>query len=314
MMDAVSILLHDKKHVTAQKLNAFHYANEKFLPRMVAEIRWLKRLGRTRAGAKALIHYLRWDHDWQPIDEFEINDHLSPIAMRVCVLLWPDINGIMRFRHCEADEILGTWIENGGKRFGNFLYPGEHTLSEGFSFLPPQNNGHGQVRPIFSVGTTLPPEVPLVDRAPTFHLPITESEAALIVAPLHDIVGSAPNPQHPLLRAWLAHIEAQPEVFAFLKRTLLQRERKPFSANSLLEYARHSIRRAAASHKRFTVPNDYGALYSRALILLNPQFNGLCEFRAASNDALSNEILGCTLAPERIEDEPYRRLLRIAIK
>src|ERR1035437_1374468 len=121
MIDAIDILLQDKHQPDARSLLAFHHANPEFLPRMVGEFRLLKRLGRKAGGAKSLIHFLRWEHRWQGIDDFEINDHLRPLAIRVCALLWPDINGMVQFRHCGADDVLGARIVRRGKRYGNFL-------------------------------------------------------------------------------------------------------------------------------------------------------------------------------------------------
>ena len=317
MIDAIDLLLQDKPQPDAQKLLAFHHANPEFLPRIVAEFRLLKRLGRKAGGAKSLIHFLRWDRHWEGIDDFEINDHLRPLAIRVCALLWPDINGMVQFRHCGADDILGVRIARRGKRYGNFLYPGKRTLTTGVSFLPPERNGAGLVRPIreegFPIVTTMPPEVPALDRPATFHSLITEVEALSIAAPLRGIVDNSPTPRHPTLLAWLDHVEAQPEIFAFMEKTLLERNPARFSANSILEYARWSIRRRAESHKRFTLPNKFGGLYCRALIMLNPQFNGLCEFRedckGLNRAGNSNRHLGCSLASEPINGEPYRRLL-----
>ena len=98
-----------------------------------------------------------------------------------------------------------------------------------------------------------------------------------------------------------------------MERTLLERSPDSFSANSLLEYARWSIRRAAESHKRFTLPNGFGGMYCRALIMRHPQFNGLCEFREDSKglnrEGNSNRLFDCSLALEPINGEPYRRLL-----
>jgi hypothetical protein len=256
-----------------------------------------------------VVHFLRWEHDWRGIDQFEINDHLSSLAVRVCTLLWPDISGMVRFYQCGADDILGTRIMARPKGYGNFLYPTARTLNGRGVFLSVRTDGVGRVRPIQLDGIVLPPPVPFLDRPATFHQPITESDAASTVAPLNEIVARAPNPRHPLLLAWSAHFEAQPEIFAFIRNTLRHRRPNRFSANNLLEYGRWSIRRAAETHKRFTLPNVLGGLYSRALILIDPQFNGLCELREGSGGGLSNRILGCTLAPEPINSEPYRRLL-----
>ncbi len=309
MIDAIEILLADKPQVGAQKLLSFHRENPDFLPRIVAEFRLLKRRGRKKEGAKAVIHFLRWEHDWQRIDQFEINDHLSSLAMRLCTLLWPDISGMARFSQCGADDILGTRIVRRPKGNGRVLYPTKRTLNGRGAFLAVRTDGVGWVRPIQLDRIVFPPPVPFLDRPATFHHPITETEGASIAAQLREIVANAPNPRHRLLLDWSAHFEAQPEILAFIRNTLRNRRPNRFSANSLLEYGRRSVRHAAESHKRFTLPNVLCGLYSRALVLMDPQFNGLCELRDG-NSGLSNRILGCTLAPKPINSEPYRRLLR----
>jgi hypothetical protein len=164
MIDAIEILLEDKPHVQAQKLLSFHRENQDFLPRIVAEFRLLKRLGRKKAGAKAVAHFLRWEHDWQGIDQFEINDHLSSLAVRVCTLLWPDISGMARFYQCVADNILGTRIVARPKGCGNFLCPTERTLNGRGVFLAVRTDGVGRVRPIQLDRIVIPPPVPVLDR------------------------------------------------------------------------------------------------------------------------------------------------------
>src|ERR1700683_737007 len=119
--DAVDLLLRDKPHADAQKLLAFQHAHQEFLPAIVAELRWLKRTGRKAGGIKALIHFLRLSRDWRAVDEFKINDHLSPCAIRVCTLLWPDLEGMVQFRRCAADNALGTSIEERGRGYTNVL-------------------------------------------------------------------------------------------------------------------------------------------------------------------------------------------------
>lgn len=121
MSDAIDILLQDKQHSDAQELLAFHHTNLTFLPLVVAELRLLKKQGREKAGIKSLFHFLRWERHWQAIDDFAINDHLRPLAARVCALLWPDINGMVRLHHSIADDILGTRIVQRSKRYGSFL-------------------------------------------------------------------------------------------------------------------------------------------------------------------------------------------------
>jgi hypothetical protein len=311
LIDSIDLLLLDKQHPDAAKLLAFHHANPEFLPRIVAELRLLRHQGRRAGGVKSLIHFLRWEHRWNAVDDFEINDHLGPLAIRACALLWPDINGMVQFRHCGADDILGTSIKHRGTRYGNFLYPGKRAVAG--EFLPRTRHGGGLVRPIlFDGSVVLPPAVPVLDRVPTFHSLISEAEAAAVIAPLRRLADNSPAPRHPSLLAWLDHVEAQPEIYCFMQKTLLERQPEIFSANSLLEYARFSIRRAAASDKRFTLPAQLGGLYCRALIALNPQFNGRCEFREDSmgmeRAGMTNHLIGCSIAPELVNGEPFRRL------
>jgi len=311
MKDAIDILLSDKQHPDARSLLAFHHANPDFLTSIVAEIRWLKQAGRKAAGVKALVHFVRWFRDWRSVDGFGINDHWAALASRICTLLWPDINGMVQFRHCAADDILDTRIVRRRNKYGSLLEPGANTLPHGYSFLPREESGAGFVRPIrwgaFPTITTLPPDVPALDRPATFHELITESDAASIVEPLRRIAANAPNPDNVQLRAWVHHVETQPEIFAFMESTLRQRQPLCFSAKSLLEYTRWSIRRVAVSHKRFTLPGQFDGLYCRALIARNPEFNGRCEFREGGKSGLANRLLGCYLAVEPKPGEPYRR-------
>jgi len=309
MLDSIDVLLQDKQHPDATKLLAFHHANPEFLPRIVAELRLLKNQGRKAGGAKSLIHFLRWEHRWNAVDDFEINDHLGPLAIRVCALLWPDVNGMTRFRRSAADDVLATSIKRRGARYGSFIYSGKRTLAAG-EFLPARRHGGGLVRPILFDGlVVLPPDVPVLDRKPTFHPLISQVEAASIAGPLRRLANNSPHPNHPILLAWTDHIASQPEIFAFMEKTLLERQPKCFSANSLLEYTRWTVRRAAESHKRFTLANSFGGLYCRALIARNPGFNGRCELRDAHKTEGSNWLLGCTLAPRSVNRDPYRRLV-----
>ena len=140
-----------------------------------------------------------------------------------------------------------------------------------------------------------PPPVPVLDRPATLHARITENEASSIIEPLRHIVHNSPDPQHPILLDWLKHVEAQPEVFAFMQNKLRQREAAPFSPRSILDYCRWSIARAAVSHKHFTLPSKFNGLYCRALIRLNPRFDGFCRFKDDGSRGRSNRLLGCTL-------------------
>jgi excisionase family DNA binding protein len=314
MTNAIDLLLQDKQYPNAVKLLTFHYANPEFLPRIVAEFRLLKVLGRKAGSIESLIHFLRWEQHWRGDGEFEINDQLTALSARVCALLWPDINGLMKFHRCAADEIMDTHIVRQGKRYGNVLVPGNRTLPEGCGFLPPEPDasGIGLVRPIRLSdyhAPVLPPPVPVLDRPATIHALITETEAASVASVLRDIVDNSPNPKHPILLAWLRHAEAQPEMFAFMQMKLRQREPAPFSPRSILEYCRWSIRRTAASHKQFSLPSRFNGLYCRALILLNREFNGFCHFKHDGKTGRSNQLLRCNLSSEPVNGEPYCRLM-----
>ena len=314
MMNAIDLLLQDKQHPNVAKLLTFHHSNDKFFPRIVAEFRLLKQLGRKAGSIESLIHFLRWEQHWHGDGEFEINDQLTALAARICALLWPDVDGMMKFHSCEADEILGTSIVRQGKGYGNFLSPGKRTLPEGSYFLPPELDatGVGLVRPIRSPDCptpVMPPPVPILERPATIHTLITEAEAASVAGRLREIVNNSPNPKDPRLLAWLWHAEIQPEMFAFMQARLQQRKPAPFSPRSILEYCRWSIRRAAASNKKFTLPAKFNGLYSRALVILNPQFNGYCKFRPDGEAGRSNKLLGCALASKPVNGEPYCRLI-----
>jgi len=135
MKDAIDLLLQNKQHHNAKELLTFHHNNRDFFPRIAAELRLLKRLGRKSGSVESLIHFLRWEQHWFRDGEFEINDQLTALAARVCALLWPDLNGIMKFVHCGADDILDTRIVRRGEGYGRSLSPGKHTLGGHACFL-----------------------------------------------------------------------------------------------------------------------------------------------------------------------------------
>lgn len=286
-MDAIESLLQGKQHVHAQKLLAFHRKNRTFLPLFVAELRLLKDSGQRAGSADAIFNYLRWTGDWRGVDEFEVSQNLSALASRVCTLLWPDINGMLKFRDCTADDILDTHIRKRGARYGARLIAGK---------LTPVPSG-------------ALPVVPTLARPRTVHEQITYEEAATIIPAFRALLASAPNPNDSRLLAWLRHVENQPEIFALMERTLQQRQPECFSARSLSEYGRWSIRRAAASNKHFTLRSQFTGLYCRAVVMLMPQFNGRCRFQDDGKTMRANQLLGCRLADEPINGEPYRRLI-----
>src|SRR5207342_1248452 len=101
-----------------------------------------------------------------------------------------------------ADEILDTRVVRRGKRYGNFLNPGERTLPEGCCFLPPEPDasGTGLIRPIRLSdyhNPVLPPRVGILERPAMIHSLITEVEAASVAGRLREIVNKAPDPKHP---------------------------------------------------------------------------------------------------------------------
>jgi len=313
MADAIELLLQGKlKHEIAQELLTFHCDNRDFIPRVVGELRLLQKQGRREASAKSLFHFLRWEKRWETRDAFEVNDHLEPMTIRICMLLWPDINGMVRLNRCEADQVLRTRIvHRADHRYGNFVRHSKDTVNAGV-FLRPKKCGNGLARPMLLDGMpdpVFPPDVPVLDRPPTFHESLSKAEAVVLVEPLHHIAAITHHPRHRRIRAWVRHFQSQPEIFAFMQKTLVERQPECFSANSLLEYARWSIRRAAVRDKKFSLPNDLGGMYCRALIALHSDFNGRCEFRDRNRRGGSNWLLGCSLAPELSNGEPYRRLI-----
>ena len=251
------------------------------------------------------------------MDGFKFDDKVVALMARVVALLYPDTEEMLTFRHCEADEILGTHLVHRGKRHRLALEAGPCTLGREDTFLPPEEDGEGFIRPIRRTGgpaaPTNPPPVPVQHRAATIHELITWDEAREAVAPLLLIVANAPDPLQPLLRSWRAHFESQPEIFAFMETTLLRHPPGTFSTTNLVEYARGSVGRAAERRRRFTLPNDWRGFYGRALVKLHEEYNGYCEFREDNRGVvktgLVNRLLGCSLEPEPRNGEPYRRLL-----
>jgi hypothetical protein len=287
MLDAIEILLSSLHHLDAETLLAFHRTNRTFLPRVAAEILLLKDSGQKAAGANSVVHFLRYDEHWHGVDHFEVNQNLGALAIRVCTLVWPDLNGMVRFVKCSADKILSTRIVKRGKRrYGNFLAGGPAVVG-------------------------VVPALPEVKRPRTFHVPITEAEAAEVYSRFEKLVADSSNPRDPALLSWLDHVKVQPEIFVLMDRTLLKRQPAVFSGGSLYEYVRFSIRRAAVRHKRFTLPNRLRVLYSRALIIFHPEFNGRCRFKQDARRGKANRLLGYALAAKPVAGEPYRRLIRV---
>ena len=122
--------------------------------------------------------------------------------------------------------------------------------------------------------------------------------------------------ENSVLRMLRRHAMAQPEVFALAEMTMRSRYAKrlePFSILDIFTYSKQTAQRTAVQKKRFTLSGQIAALYCRAAIRRNPQFNGWTEFKEDSAGKVrkgrANAMLGCTLAPEPVNGEPYRRLL-----
>jgi hypothetical protein len=291
--DAVELLLEGRPHPTAQKLLDFHRANDTFFLAFAAEFFWLKKRGRAGA-AKSLLMFFRGAKKWTGVDEFMINDHIFPLLSRVCILLYPTLNNAtLEIRQCEADDILGTdVVPRVGKKKGMVLRAREATRLE-LAQLPP------------------PPTPPVISKRSKRHRTVTGEESAWVFPYIKDLVARSPHPRNRVLKSLLRHARTQPEVLALAGRKLPKRPSQ-FSVIDCLTYGAQTVKRTG-HEKRFTLPSKIEGLYCRALIIRNPQFNGWTEFKEDSAGKLrkgrANVLLGCTVATERTNGEPYRRLI-----
>lgn len=291
--DAIDILLVHNPYPLAQELAEFHRANPNFISAAVAELRWLKLMGRKRTSINNLIEYFRWERPWKKTAGYAVRNDLTALMSRAVALLWPDINGMVQFRRSITDESLPIVFRRGK------VYP---RREEDFQTHHAEN---GSYRSVWSGAEWItPPTVPTINRVPTLHVLIGPDEAATAVAPLRAIVESSPDPANPLLAAWRRHFTTQPEIFALMLRKLRERNPDVFSGKSIAEYVRWSVRRAAETKRTFTLNSRFSSLYNRALVIADPQFNGRCAFAHCRVDAL----LGLKLAEKPINNEPYRRL------
>lgn len=297
MKDAIEILLEGRPHPTAQKLLEFHRRNSTFFLAFASEFFWLKKRGRPGA-AKSLLMFLRGAKHWQAVDEHMVNNDIFPLLSRICVLLYPTLNnGTLKFRPCEADEILGTWIgPRGGKKKVMVLHAGEALRLE-IAQLPPM------------------PAPPVVKRPSKRHKTVTAAEAAWVLPFIKELIAGAPHPRNRTLQMLLRHARTQPEVFYLADKRMkaeLAKRLDHFSGLDFLAYAVQTAKRAKGE-KRFTSPSKLEALYCRALDRRNPQFNGWSEFKEDSKGKIrpgrANALLGCYIAPAPINGEPHPRLL-----
>jgi hypothetical protein len=300
--DAVEHLLEGRPHPTAQKLLDFHRANRDFFIAFAAEFFWLKKRGRAGA-AKNLLQFLRGAKHWHGVDEFMVNDHIFPMLSRICILLYPALNNAtLQLCQCRADEILETdVVPRGGKKKGMVLRASEATRLE-LAQLPRM------------------PIPPAVQRRSKRHRTVTAAEAAWVLPYIKELVACSPHPRNRVLKMLLRHARTQPEIFALAEMTMRTRHAKrrgPFSILNIFAYSKQTVQRTAGQKKRFTLSNNIAGLYCRAAIMRNPRFNGWTEFKEDSTGKVrkgrANALLGCTLAPDPVHGEPYRRLLWRAV-
>lgn len=287
--DAIDVLLALNPHPLAQELAEFHQLNPTFLPAVAAELGWLKQVGRKRAGINSIVEFLRWDQPWKKNGGYAVKNALTALMARVVMLFYPDTNGMLEVRSSVADGILPIVICRGKVQPRN---DGDFRLDNGFRIMRAGNTW------------AKPPVVSAIDRVPTLHALISFDEAAKDIAPLRAIVERAANPYDPLLIAWKEHFTTQPEMFSLMQQKLRGRNPSIFSGKSIEEYVRWSIRRAAEQKRPFTLSSRFSSLYHRALVLVNPEFNGRCSFVHCRVDGL----LGLKLAEKQMNNEPYRRL------
>ena len=238
------------------------------------------------------------DKRWQGVDEFMVNDLIFPLLSRVCILLYPALNNAtLEIRQCEADEILGTdVVSRGGKKKGMVLRAREATRLE-IDQLPPM------------------PAPPVVNRRATRRRTVKPEEAAYVFPYIKELVAQSPHPRNRVLRTFLRHAKTQPEVFALAEMRTRAKYAKPLRHFSILDvftYSKQTAQRAAGEKKRFTLSGKIAALYCRAAIRRNPQFNGWTEFKEDSKGqrrGRANALLGCYLASSPVNGEPHPRLL-----
>ncbi|HTB98130.1 MAG TPA: hypothetical protein VK716_14055 [Terracidiphilus sp.] len=300
-MDAIEILLdRQMDNEMASRVLRFHRANRHFIPRLVAELFWLKEQGRKAAGVKSITNFLRWEMRLTatPEEEYAINDQFNATFARIVLLLWPSLDGMIRIRTVR-DEVPARV---GRRRYGHALRPNLETVS-GAEFT----YGHGREGATIALDGLkhLSPAVPVIGKPPSFHERMSKKEASAAVRPLARLIGKAPDSNHPLLGEWVHHLANQPECFHFMAQTLLDRNPKEFSANSLYEYARWTLYRVAETGRTFNLDDRLRDMYGRGLLYALPQFNGRCEAR----DTLVDRVLGCTIAPELVNGEPFRRVI-----
>ncbi|MGD0214196.1 MAG: hypothetical protein ABSB87_13270 [Terriglobales bacterium] len=296
--DAVTILLERRaEHRTARLTRDVLRANPTFFAVLVGRLFWLHKRKRA-CSAESLFQFLR-GRRWNVIGKFMLNDKTIALVSRIALLLYPALNnGMMRPRDCEADRILGTWVESGsrGKKNIALLRASEATQAELIA-LPPV------------------PEPIVPNERSKRHITVTPEEAAFVLPLIEALVAGAPNPQDELLKWLLDHARTQPEVFALAQRRFKKRatarRREHFSISSDLTHAQDTVQ--TKEKKYCTLPRPLDPLYCRAAERHNPRLNGFAQFKADSTGprltGRANALLGCRIAETKVNGEPHRRLL-----
>jgi hypothetical protein len=115
-----------------------------------------------------------------------------------------------------------------------------------------------------------------------------------MIDPIDELV--ARSNTHKELRAFHEFHRAHPEVLDFIVGEIQLRIDKGFfvfSHRNLWEYTRGKLYLEHAPGQMFLMNDHIGVLFSRAITILHPEFNGRCEFRKAEAD----KIFGTEIEP-----------------
>ena len=117
----------------------------------------------------------------------------------------------------------------------------------------------------------------------------------------------ARSKDHRELRRFHQFHRAHPEVMGFLCEEIQLRIDSGFEAfshRSLWEYCRWQLEMERGPGDTFLMNDHAGILYSRAITILHPEFNG----RAAFRTALADDIFGTRLEPMAGSRKGFARL------
>lgn len=121
----------------------------------------------------------------------------------------------------------------------------------------------------------------------------------------------ARSTDHPELQRFHQFHRAHPEVLDFLVQEIELRFETGFAAfshRSLLEYCRWQLEMERGPGDTFLMNDHAGILYSRAITILHPEFNG----RAAFRTALADEIFSTQIEPMAESRKGFARRLQWA--